>query len=206
MHTKALAKVASGKPRGKPRGKQQQQQQQQESQQRRPAVAYTPSATVNSAPATPLPGSPAGKGSLELARARMHTSPSAQGLLRTSCSSFATTSEAASADPPPAPGSHATADGAAAANAAAAAVAAADGRQDEVVPVRVYEQRVSGLAQSLGVGACLAAMPAIRQIPTAVLWGERAPVWSGTGRQQGCERGARAPTPAAVLSCSIPSA
>ncbi|KAL4447751.1 hypothetical protein ABPG75_004970 [Micractinium tetrahymenae] len=42
---------------------------------------------------------------------------------------------------------------------------------DTVVAVQVVEQRVSGLLQSLGVAACLAAMPAIRQIPTAVLWG-----------------------------------
>jgi len=35
----------------------------------------------------------------------------------------------------------------------------------------VVEQRVSGLLQSLCVGACLGITPAIRQIPTAVLWG-----------------------------------
>lgn len=39
------------------------------------------------------------------------------------------------------------------------------------IPVRVIEQRLSGLLQSLGVAVLLGITPAIRQIPTAVLWG-----------------------------------
>ncbi|KAF3328511.1 boron transporter 4-like protein [Carex littledalei] len=39
------------------------------------------------------------------------------------------------------------------------------------LPVRVYEQRVSNLLQSLLVGCCLGVMPIIRKIPTSVLWG-----------------------------------
>ncbi|KAG7667620.1 hypothetical protein Ndes2437B_g07632 [Nannochloris sp. 'desiccata'] len=42
---------------------------------------------------------------------------------------------------------------------------------DSVIQLSVVEQRGSGLLQSLLVGACLAIMPAIRCIPTAVLWG-----------------------------------
>ena len=41
---------------------------------------------------------------------------------------------------------------------------------EEVVAVHVYEQRWSGLLQSLGVAVFLFATPAIRQIPTACLW------------------------------------
>lgn len=39
------------------------------------------------------------------------------------------------------------------------------------LPVRVNEQRVTNMLQSLLVGACLGAMPIIRKIPTSVLWG-----------------------------------
>ena len=42
---------------------------------------------------------------------------------------------------------------------------------DAHLPVRVNEQRVTNLLQSLLVGACLAAMPVIKMIPTSVLWG-----------------------------------
>ncbi|KAK7325210.1 hypothetical protein VNO77_29368 [Canavalia gladiata] len=42
---------------------------------------------------------------------------------------------------------------------------------DEYLPVRVKEQRVSNLLQSLLVGASVLAMPAIKKIPTSVLWG-----------------------------------
>ncbi|KAJ0987941.1 hypothetical protein J5N97_006297 [Dioscorea zingiberensis] len=42
---------------------------------------------------------------------------------------------------------------------------------DAHLPVRVNEQRVSNLLQSLLVGACLGAMPIIKKIPTSVLWG-----------------------------------
>lgn len=42
---------------------------------------------------------------------------------------------------------------------------------DAHLPVRVNEQRVSNLLQSLLVGASLFAMPLIRKIPTSVLWG-----------------------------------
>ncbi|KAJ4981738.1 hypothetical protein NE237_032575 [Protea cynaroides] len=42
---------------------------------------------------------------------------------------------------------------------------------DAHLPVRVNEQRVSNLLQSLMVGASVCAMPIIRLIPTSVLWG-----------------------------------
>ncbi|KAJ1413425.1 Bicarbonate transporter, C-terminal [Sesbania bispinosa] len=42
---------------------------------------------------------------------------------------------------------------------------------DAYLPVRVKEQRVSNLLQSLLVGAAVFAMPAIKKIPTSVLWG-----------------------------------
>ncbi|KAL3652958.1 Boron transporter 1 [Castilleja foliolosa] len=42
---------------------------------------------------------------------------------------------------------------------------------DDLLPVEVKEQRVSNLMQSVMVGACVAAMPALRMIPTSVLWG-----------------------------------
>lgn len=42
---------------------------------------------------------------------------------------------------------------------------------DAHLPVRVNEQRLSNLLQSLLVGGSLLAMPVIKQIPTSVLWG-----------------------------------
>lgn len=42
---------------------------------------------------------------------------------------------------------------------------------DAYLPVRVNEQRVSNLLQSLLVAAAVFAMPAIKKIPTSVLWG-----------------------------------
>ncbi|KAJ0985651.1 hypothetical protein J5N97_004007 [Dioscorea zingiberensis] len=42
---------------------------------------------------------------------------------------------------------------------------------DAHLPVRVNEQRVTNLFQSILVGACLGAMPVIKRIPTSVLWG-----------------------------------
>lgn len=42
---------------------------------------------------------------------------------------------------------------------------------DAYLPVRVNEQRVSNLLQSLLVAASIFAMPAIKLIPTSVLWG-----------------------------------
>ena len=42
---------------------------------------------------------------------------------------------------------------------------------DAHLPVRVNEQRVSNLLQSLLIGASVIAMPAIKKIPTSVLWG-----------------------------------
>lgn len=42
---------------------------------------------------------------------------------------------------------------------------------DAYLPVRVNEQRVSNLLQSLLVAASVFAMPAIKKIPTSVLWG-----------------------------------
>ncbi|XP_058734412.1 boron transporter 4 [Vicia villosa] len=42
---------------------------------------------------------------------------------------------------------------------------------DACLPVRVNEQRISNLLQSLFVGASVFAMPVIKKIPTSVLWG-----------------------------------
>ncbi|KAI5669498.1 hypothetical protein M9H77_19351 [Catharanthus roseus] len=42
---------------------------------------------------------------------------------------------------------------------------------DAYLPVRVNEQRVSNLLQSILVGLAVCAMPLIRKIPTSVLWG-----------------------------------
>ncbi|XP_052175899.1 boron transporter 4-like isoform X2 [Diospyros lotus] len=42
---------------------------------------------------------------------------------------------------------------------------------DAYLPVRVNEQRMSNLLQSLFVAASICAMPLIRKIPTSVLWG-----------------------------------
>ncbi|KZV57592.1 boron transporter 1 [Dorcoceras hygrometricum] len=42
---------------------------------------------------------------------------------------------------------------------------------DDLLPVEVKEQRVSNLLQAILVGGCVAAMPALRMIPTSVLWG-----------------------------------
>ncbi|MBA0588842.1 hypothetical protein Gorai_017621 [Gossypium raimondii] len=42
---------------------------------------------------------------------------------------------------------------------------------DELLPVEVKEQRLSNLLQALMVGGCVAAMPLLKKIPTAVLWG-----------------------------------
>jgi hypothetical protein len=55
---------------------------------------------------------------------------------------------------------------AAAASGGAAKLAAA-----AALRLEVAEQRASGLLQSLLVGVCLAAMPAVRWVPAAVLWG-----------------------------------
>ncbi|CAJ1973746.1 unnamed protein product [Sphenostylis stenocarpa] len=42
---------------------------------------------------------------------------------------------------------------------------------DKYLPVRVNEQRVTNLSQSILVGASILAMPVIKRIPTSVLWG-----------------------------------
>ncbi|XP_031112831.1 boron transporter 1-like [Ipomoea triloba] len=42
---------------------------------------------------------------------------------------------------------------------------------DDLLPVEVKEQRLSNLLQAAMVGACVAAMPVLRMIPTSVLWG-----------------------------------
>ncbi|XP_077244161.1 putative boron transporter 2 [Tasmannia lanceolata] len=42
---------------------------------------------------------------------------------------------------------------------------------DDLLPVEVKEQRLSNLLQAMMVGACVAAMPLLKKIPTAVLWG-----------------------------------
>ena len=40
-----------------------------------------------------------------------------------------------------------------------------------LLPVEVKEQRLSNLLQSILIGACVAAMPLLKMIPTSVLWG-----------------------------------
>ncbi|GMN45895.1 hypothetical protein TIFTF001_015083 [Ficus carica] len=42
---------------------------------------------------------------------------------------------------------------------------------DDLLPMEVKEQRLSNLLQALMVGACVAAMPLLKKIPTSVLWG-----------------------------------
>ena len=42
---------------------------------------------------------------------------------------------------------------------------------DGLLPVRVKEQRLSNLVQSLLVGICVAVMPVIKNVPTSILWG-----------------------------------
>ncbi|KAG0562224.1 hypothetical protein KC19_9G128000 [Ceratodon purpureus] len=42
---------------------------------------------------------------------------------------------------------------------------------DLLLPVEVKEQRLSNLLQSVLVGACVGAMPALKRIPSSVLWG-----------------------------------
>ncbi|KAH9289308.1 hypothetical protein KI387_033425, partial [Taxus chinensis] len=42
---------------------------------------------------------------------------------------------------------------------------------DELLPVRVKEQRMSNLVQSILVGVCVGVMPIIKKVPTSVLWG-----------------------------------
>ncbi|KAJ8449093.1 hypothetical protein Cgig2_004148 [Carnegiea gigantea] len=42
---------------------------------------------------------------------------------------------------------------------------------DDLLPVEVKEQRLSNLLQAIMVGGCVAAMPILKKIPTAVLWG-----------------------------------
>lgn len=42
---------------------------------------------------------------------------------------------------------------------------------DAYLPVRVNEQRVSNLLQSLLIAGCIGITPLIQRIPTSVLWG-----------------------------------
>ncbi|KAM3272683.1 hypothetical protein ACQJBY_042658 [Aegilops geniculata] len=42
---------------------------------------------------------------------------------------------------------------------------------DDLLPMEVKEQRLSNFLQAVMVGACVAAMPLLKKIPTAVLWG-----------------------------------
>ncbi|KAL6223367.1 hypothetical protein ACLB2K_006754 [Fragaria x ananassa] len=42
---------------------------------------------------------------------------------------------------------------------------------DDLLPVEVKEQRLSNILQAVLVGACVAAMPILKKIPTSVLWG-----------------------------------
>ncbi|XP_020244440.1 boron transporter 4-like [Asparagus officinalis] len=46
-----------------------------------------------------------------------------------------------------------------------------DKHVEAYLPVRVNEQRLTNLLQSILVGICLLAMPLIKKIPTSVLWG-----------------------------------
>ncbi|KAL4853336.1 Calcium-transporting ATPase 2 [Chlorella vulgaris] len=172
MHTKALTKVAGRRAAMTQRDSGQQQQEQP--QQGSAAAAISPFRPAGRSNGALLPDLTASR--------HIHPSPTALPLLPLNGTA---TSEAAPAAkdgnslppspavggssewPPPALMPKAAAE---AAGAGAGAECDTDGG-DEVVPVHVYEQRVSGLLQSLGVGACLAAMPAIRQIPTAALWG-----------------------------------
>lgn len=52
-----------------------------------------------------------------------------------------------------------------------AAIFDVDKDVDDLLPVEVKEQRLSNLLQALMVGACVAAMPLLKKIPTSVLWG-----------------------------------
>lgn len=144
MHTKALAKV-EGRRNSKQQVHAEKQQQGKQQEEKTAAEARAPGG-----PTAPPPTDVSSVGSVaavQLVGRGVRPSPSTQELLRpvraNSNSSLGQGTEDAAAD-----------------------------ESGETVPVHVYEQRVSGLLQSLGVGACLAAMPAIRQIPTAVLWGE----------------------------------
>lgn len=42
---------------------------------------------------------------------------------------------------------------------------------DDLLPIEVKEQRLSNFLQAIMVGGCVAAMPVLKKIPTAVLWG-----------------------------------
>ena len=42
---------------------------------------------------------------------------------------------------------------------------------DDLLPMEVKEQRLSNFLQAVMVGGCVAAMPLLKKIPTAVLWG-----------------------------------
>ena len=42
---------------------------------------------------------------------------------------------------------------------------------DELLPVRVKEQRMSNLMQSILMVACVGVMSVVKKIPTSVLWG-----------------------------------
>ena len=46
-----------------------------------------------------------------------------------------------------------------------------DSAASDIIHLQISEQRGSGLIQSLAIGACLGLTPAIRWLPTAVLWG-----------------------------------
>jgi hypothetical protein len=68
-------------------------------------------------------------------------------------------------------GTTASSSAAAAALEPAAPDGAAPADADLAVALSAAEQRGSGLLQSLALGGCLAATPAIRCVPTSVLWG-----------------------------------
>lgn len=54
---------------------------------------------------------------------------------------------------------------------------------DAYLPVRVNEQRVSNLLQSLLVAGCIGITPIIQRIPTSVLWGYYMSIDSVPGNQ-----------------------
>ena len=177
MHTRALARVAG---RNKLQHKQQVEQEQQSERSN---------------------GQSAKGARTSQARLKIHGSPSAQALLSAAAADSSMSLERASGggvqpatgpapaaavasclraalpalDPAaaafPAAGSALSSLHTPVATPAASECMAEGGPSDSVVAMHVLEQRLSGLLQSLGVGVCLAAMPAIRQMPTAALWG-----------------------------------
>jgi hypothetical protein len=170
LHTRALAKVASRRRRQHKGGQLevgsgagQELELELATADGGAAAEALPEDRARSGSPAPAPA-PAPAGGVLAGRRHVHPSPSVQQLLPHGSASVSGGDDPQDeALPPPLPP---------AALSAAQPPSRSPDRGDGVLPVHVYEQRVSGLLQALGVGACLAAMPAIRQIPTAALWGE----------------------------------